>query len=129
MVRNAGETIDVSEVTDFSVNQQQHAKAETSRKKGVRRVSRPLAGCRKNRGIRNLPGAASPRHREEGPTSVPRWYNRGPFGSSDIGICGCQERAPGFQEGGDGDRSQACTGPRGTTLGEAQARPASPAAA
>src|SRR6266851_1192669 len=27
-----------------------------------------------------------PRHRKEGPTSVPRWYKRGPFGSSDIGI-------------------------------------------
>src|SRR5258708_2957417 len=62
---NQRETIDVSEVMDFSVNQRQRAKAETSRKNGVRLVSRPLAGCRKNRAIRPLPGAASPRHREE----------------------------------------------------------------
>src|SRR5260370_17076160 len=53
---NPPETIDVSEVADFSVSQRQQAKAETSRKKGAGVVSRPLAGCRKNRAIRNLPG-------------------------------------------------------------------------
>src|SRR6266849_152866 len=62
------------------------AKAGRSRKNGVRLVSRLFAGRRKNRVIRNLQRAASPRHREEEPSSVPRWYRRGRFGSSDIGI-------------------------------------------
>ena len=58
MLGNPRETIDVSEVTDFSANQQQQAKVETSRKKAVRPVSRPLAGCRKKRVIRKLRRAA-----------------------------------------------------------------------
>ena len=69
---NPRESIDVSEVTDFSVNQRQPSKTEPSRKKGVRRVSRPLAASKKKRVIRKLRRAASPRHREEGPTSVTR---------------------------------------------------------
>src|ERR1700676_2246521 len=97
MLGNPRETIAVAEVTDFSANQQQQAKVETSRKKAVRPVSRPLAGCRKKRVIRKLQRAASPRHREMGPTSAPKWYKRGRFGSSDIGIWHpCRRYRPRF---------------------------------
>ncbi len=68
------------------MNQRQPAKTEPSRKRGVRRVSRPLAASKKKRVLRKLRRAASPRHREEGPTSVTKSYKRGRFGSSDIGI-------------------------------------------
>ena len=86
MLGNPRESIDVSEVTDFSVNQRQQAKTEPSRRRGVRRVSRPLAASKKKRVTRKLRRAASPRRREERPTSVTKSYKRGRFGSSDIGI-------------------------------------------
>src|SRR5258707_7445490 len=95
MLGNSRETIDVSEVADFSVNQQQQAKVETSRKKSVRPVSRPLAGCAKKRVIRKLRRAASPRHCEVGPTSAARWDKRGRFESSDISTWHrCRRRLP-----------------------------------
>src|SRR6266571_9461871 len=91
---NSRETIDVSEVADFSVDQQQHAEVEASRKKGFWLVARSPAGCVIDRVILNLQSAASPLHREEEPISVPKSYRRGRFASSDIGTCGDVRSAP-----------------------------------
>jgi hypothetical protein len=168
------------------MDQQRQSKVETSQKNARWLVSVPLLGCRKNRIIQNLQRPAYPRHREEGPTSVRRWYKRARFRSSDIDIWHrCRRCQLGFlefglaefddgaetlssahshswlraftqglnrntnfrsevprfprsepkipmlvgtiQEGGDGDRSQGCTGPRGRTVREDQARSVSQA--
>src|SRR5229473_7944373 len=83
---NPTETIDVSEVADFSVSQRQQAKAETSRKKGCRGCVSSVGGLQEKSSHPKSPRGASPRHREEGPTSVPKCYKRGQLGSIDIGI-------------------------------------------
>src|SRR6266851_10493654 len=82
---NPPETIDISEVADFSVSQRQQAKAETSRKKGCRGCVSSVGGLAGKSRHPKSPRGASPRHREEGPTLVPKWYKRGRFGSRDVG--------------------------------------------
>jgi len=96
---NPRKTIDISEVADFSANQQQRANVETSRKKSVQLVPRPVGGLREKASHPKAPKGASLGTAEEGPTSAPKWYKRGRFGSSDIGTWHpCRRCRPRFLE-------------------------------
>jgi hypothetical protein len=79
MPGNSRETIDATEVADFSVDQQQPSGAKMSRKKEVRLASGSLPGGEKDRVIRNPQRAPSSRYREDFLTFEGKAYMNGAF--------------------------------------------------